>query len=108
MERESKRKLSFQHPGSGYSSQWERAHETLTNLKEIVSDLTYLYEELDEEYEQIPSACTTEHDIAQNDLKHLYTAIDSLKQFTKRHQDFLNGSIALAVKCYGQTAPEWY
>ena len=77
-------------------------------MENQVKELTSLINELYEAREEIPTACTTEKDEADYQIKLLKTSIDNLNKFITLHRTALNKSIEDAVKWYGQTAPEWF
>lgn len=94
--------------GSSYSASWEFRNTTLCAMENQVKELTSLINELYEAREEIPTACTTEKDEADYQIKLLKTSIDNLNKFITLHRTALNKSIEDAVKWYGQTAPEWF
>lgn len=94
--------------GSGYSASWEVRNTTLCAMENQVKELTSLINELYEAREEIPTACTTEKDEADYQIKLLKTSIDNLNKFITLHRTALNKSIEDAVRWYGQTAPEWF
>lgn len=94
--------------GSSYSASWGVRNTTLCAMENQVKELTSLINELYEAREEIPTACTTEKDEADYQIKLLKTSIDNLNKFITLHRTALNKSIEDAVKWYGQTAPEWF
>lgn len=93
---------------SDYQSSWETRNATLCEMENQVKKLTSLLDELYEAREDIPTACTTEKDEADYQIKLLKTSIENLNKFITLHRTALNKSIEDAVKWYGQTAPEWF
>ena len=77
-------------------------------MENQVEELKSLFDELYEAREDIPSACTSEKDEADYQIKLLKTSIDNLNKFITLHRTALNKSIEDAVKWVGQTAPEWF
>lgn len=94
--------------GSSYSAFWEVRNTTLCAMENQVKELTSLINELYEARKEIPTACTTEKDEADYQIKLLKTSIENLNKFITLHRTALNKSIEDAVKWYGQTAPEWF
>ena len=95
-----KHQLTFK-SGSSYQSSWEVTNRTLCAMESQVK-------ELKEEREDIPTACTSEKDSADYQIRLLKESIDNLNKFISIHREALNKSIVQACECYGQTAPEWF
>lgn len=94
--------------GSGYSASWEVRNTTLCAMENQVKKLTSLINELYEAREDIPTACTSEKDSADYQIRLLKESTDNLNKFISIHREALNKSIVQACECYGQTAPEWF
>lgn len=102
-----KHQLTFK-SGSSYQSSWEVTNRTLCAMESQVRELKSLLDELYEEREDIPTACTSEKDSADYQIRLLKESIDNLNKFISIHREALNKSIVQACECYGQTAPEWF
>lgn len=102
-----KHQLTFK-SGSSYEDSWEVTNKTLCAMENQVEELKSLLDELYEAREDIPSACTSEKDEADYQIKLLKTSIENLNKFITLHRTALNKSIEDAVRWYGQTAPEWF
>lgn len=94
--------------GSGYQASWEVTNRTLCSMESQVKELKSLLDELCEAREDIPTACTSEKDFADYQIRLLKESIDNLNKFISIHREALNKSIIQACKCYGQATPEWF
>lgn len=102
-----KHQLTFK-SGSSYQSSWEVTNRTLCAMESQVEELKSLLDELYEAREDIPTACTSEKDSADYQIRLLKESTDKLNKFISIHREALNKNIVQACECYGQTAPEWF
>ena len=72
--------------GSSYSASWEVRNTTLCAMENQVKELTSLINELYEAREEIPTACTSEKDEADYQIKLLKTSIDNLNKFIRSEE----------------------
>ena len=102
-----KHQLTFK-SGPFYKDSWEVTNRTLCAMENQVKELKSLLDELYEERENIPSACTLEKDSADYQIRLLKESVDNLNKFISIHREALNENIVQACECYGQTAPKWF
>ena len=98
-----KHQLTFK-SGSSYQSSWEVTNRTLCAMESQVEELKSLLDELYEAREDIPTACMSEKDSADYQIRLLKESTDNLNKFISIHREALNKSIVQACECYGQTA----
>lgn len=102
-----KHQLTFK-SRSNYEDSWETTNQTLCGMESQVKELKFLLDEMYEAREDIPTACTSEKDIADYRIRLLKESVDNLNKFISIHREALKENIIHACKWYGQTAPEWF